>query len=91
MLWGQLGGAAVKFARSASVARGLPVRILGADLHTACQAMLWLASHIESRGRWARMLAQGQSSLAKRGGFVAEVSSGLIFLKKKEKKYHSSE
>ena len=30
------------------------------------------------------MLAQGQSSSAKRRGFAAEVSSGLIFLKKKE-------
>ena len=29
------------------------------------------------------MLAQGQSSLAKRGGWAADVSSGLIFLKKK--------
>ena len=29
------------------------------------------------------MLAQGQSSSAKRGGLVADVSSGLIFLKKK--------
>ena len=29
------------------------------------------------------MLAQGQSSLAKRGGLAADVSSGLIFLKKK--------
>ena len=28
------------------------------------------------------MLAQGQSSSAKRGGLVADVSSGLIFLKK---------
>ena len=26
---------------------------------TAWQAMLWYASHIESRGRWAQMLAQG--------------------------------
>ena len=31
------------------------------------------------------MLAQGQSSSAKRGGLAADVSSGLIFLKKKEK------
>ena len=30
------------------------------------------------------MLAQGQSSSAKRGGLAADVSSGLIFLKKKE-------
>ena len=36
--------------------------------------------HIKSRGRWACMLAQGQSSSAKRGG-LAVVSSGLIFLK----------
>ena len=29
------------------------------------------------------MLAQGHSSSAKRGGLAADVSSGLIFLKKK--------
>ena len=32
------------------------------------------------------MLAQGQSSSAKRGGLVVDVSSGLIFLKKPKKK-----
>ena len=32
------------------------------------------------------MLAQGQSSSAKRGGLAADVSSGLIFLKKKKEK-----
>ena len=32
------------------------------------------------------MLAQGQSSSAKRGGLAADVSSGLIFLKKKNRK-----
>ena len=31
------------------------------------------------------MLAQGQSSSAKRGGLAADVSSGLIFLKKQKK------
>ena len=31
------------------------------------------------------MLAQGQSSSTKRGGLVADVSSGLTFLKKKKK------
>ena len=31
------------------------------------------------------MLAQGQSSSAKRGGLAADVSSGLIFLKQKQK------
>src|SRR3712207_2934236 len=84
-LWGQPGGTAVKFARSASAALGSLVRILGVDLRTAWQAMLCQASHIKSRGRWAWMLAQGQSSSAKRGGLAADVSSGLIFLKKKKK------
>ena len=31
------------------------------------------------------MLAQAQSSSAKRGGLAADVSSGLIFLKEKKK------
>ena len=35
------------------------------------------------RGRWAWMLAQGQSSSAKAGGWAGDVSSGLIFLKKR--------
>ena len=56
------------------------------DLRTACQAMLWQASHVSSRGRQAQVLAQGQPSSAKRGGLAADVSSRLIFLKKKKKK-----
>ena len=36
------------------------------------------------------MLAQGQSSSAKRGGLAVDVSSGLIFLKKKKKKKKKS-
>ena len=40
--------------------------------------------HIKSRGRWAWMLAHGQSSSAKRGGLATDVSSELIFLKKKK-------
>ena len=38
--WGQPGGAVVKFGRSASMAQGLRVRILGADLCATYQAML---------------------------------------------------
>ena len=34
-------GVVVKFTRSTSAARGSQVQILGADLHTAYQAMLW--------------------------------------------------
>ena len=56
---GQPSGAAVEFMHSTSAAWGLLLWILGVDLCTACQAMLWQASHIENRGRWAQMLAQG--------------------------------
>ena len=80
------GGTVVNFAHSTSMAWGSAVRILGVDLHTTCQALLWQASHIESKGRWAWMLAQGQSSSAKRGKLAADISSGLIFLKNNLKK-----
>ena len=40
-------GQVVKFMHSASAARGSPVQILGTDLHTAHQAMLWQVFHIE--------------------------------------------
>ena len=53
-------GAAVKSTSSALAAQGLPVQIPGVDLHTAYQAVLWQASHVEKNGgRWAQMLAQG--------------------------------
>ena len=39
-------GVVVKFAHSASATQGSPVQIPGMDLRTACQAMLWQASHI---------------------------------------------
>ena len=38
---GQPGGMVAKFLRSALGAQGLWVQTLGADLHTALQAMLW--------------------------------------------------
>ena len=34
------------------MARGLPVQIPGADLHTAWQTMLWQASHIKGPAPW---------------------------------------
>ena len=42
-LLGPAGGVAVKFARSGLVVQGSPVRIPGADLPTAYQAMPWQA------------------------------------------------
>ena len=41
------GGAVVKFTRSTLAARGSLVRILGVDIRTAWQAMLWQESHIK--------------------------------------------
>ena len=43
------GGIAVKFVCSASVAQGSPVQILGTDLYTAYQAILWQVSDIKLR------------------------------------------
>ena len=58
---------------------------------TTWQAMLWWASHVESRGRWAWTLAQGQPSSAKRGG-LATVSHSSSGEKKQNKqtKNHAS-
>ena len=39
--WGQPSGIVVEFTHSASAAWALPIQILGADLHTAHQVMLW--------------------------------------------------
>ena len=83
---GQPSGTVVKFAHSTLAYQGLPVRVLGADPCTDCQAMLWQASHIQNRRRWAQMLAQGQSYSAKRGRLAADVSSGLIFLNQKKER-----
>ena len=49
---------------------------------TAWQSHVVVGIPHKNGGRWAWMLAQGQSSSAKRGG-VAAVSSWLIFLQKK--------
>ena len=62
---GQRGGIVVKFAHSASVTQGSRVRILGMDLDTAHQAMLWRCPTYKLEEDWKQMLAQGQSSSPK--------------------------
>ena len=49
---GWSSGEAVKFMSSALAAQGLQVRIPGADLHTAHQAMLWQHPRYKSGGEW---------------------------------------
>ena len=44
--WGLPLGVVVKFMHSTLAAKGSPVPIPGADLHTTYQAMLWQASRI---------------------------------------------
>ena len=77
---GQPSGAAVKCTWSALAASGSLDP--GCGHGTMWQGMVWQASHIWAEGRWAKMLAPGQPS-EKRGG-LADVSSGLIFLRKKK-------
>ena len=43
---GQPGGVVVKFVHCALAAHSWQVQILGVDLHTTYQAMLWQVSHI---------------------------------------------
>ena len=79
---GRPGGAAVKCARSAWAAWGSLVQIPGADMALLGKPCCGRRpTYKKSTGRWAWMLAQGQSSSTKRRGLAA-VSSGLIFLKK---------
>ena len=47
------GDVVVKFMRSALAAWGSEVRILGTDLYTTCQAMLWWCPTYKNRGRLA--------------------------------------
>ena len=91
--WGWPGGAVVKFTRSTSW-RPVVCRFRSRVRtwhRLACHAVVGVPTYKNGRGRWAWVLAQGQSSSAKRGG-LAVVSSGLIFLKKKKKylKHHRS-
>ena len=48
------GDIVVGFAHSTSVAQGLQVRILGTDLHTAHQAMLWWCPTYKIEEDWHR-------------------------------------
>ena len=76
-------GGAVKCARSVAATWDSQVLIPGVHRCTTCQAMLW-RHPMWSRGRWAQMLAQGQSSLDKREGLASDGNSGRIFLIKKK-------
>ena len=51
---GRPGGIVVKFTHSALVARGSQVQILGVDLHTTHQAMLWWCPTDEIEEDWYR-------------------------------------
>ena len=83
------GGIVVKFMHSALAAQGLLVRILGADLHTAHQAMLWQVCYIEELDGFTTRIYNyvlglwGEKS-KKRGRLATDVRSGPILLTKKK-------
>ena len=53
-LWSQSGGIVVKFACSAAAAQGSRIWILGMDLHTTQQAMLWRQPKYKIEEDWHR-------------------------------------
>ena len=56
----------VKFTHYASAPWGFQVRILGLDLRTARQAMLWQHLTYKIEEDWQQMLAQHRSSSTKK-------------------------
>ena len=82
--WGWPAGIVVKFTRSALAARGSLIRILGADLHTAHQAMLWRCPTYNLEEDWHRCWLRDNPPQAKRGRSAKDVSSWPIFLTKKK-------
>ena len=57
-LGGQPSGVVFNFMCSASAAQGSQVQILGMNLHTTHQAMLWWHPTSKNRGKLTQMLAQ---------------------------------
>ena len=76
-------GTAVKFAHFTLVARGSPVRLLGADMVPLGKPCCGRRPTYEVEEDGHGMSAQGQSSSARRGELAADLGSGLIFLQKK--------
>ena len=54
IIWGLAGGVVVKFTHFALAARGSRVWVLGADLGTAHQAMLWWRPVYKVEEDWHR-------------------------------------
>ena len=71
---GQPSGVVVKFACSTLMAQGSPVQILGADLHTAHQAMLWWLPTNKIEEDWHRCQLSDSLPQAKRGKLATDVS-----------------
>ena len=92
MMRGWPTGIVVKFMCSASVAQGSCVQILGADLHTTHQVMLWQHPIYKIEEDWHRCYLSNNLPQEKRGRLATDVSSGPIFLTKtthKKQKTHN--
>ena len=80
-------GRVVKFARSTSAARGSPVQILGADMALIIKPRCGSIPHRRTRMtyKWDIQLCTEALGEKKRGRLATDLSSGPIFLTKKEK------
>ena len=83
IVWGWPGGIVDKLLLSASVGQGLQVWILDMDLYTTHQAMVWRHPAYKIEEDWQRCQLRDNLPQARRGRLAMAVSSGPIFLTKK--------
>ena len=83
---GRTGSAAVKFARYTLAAQGLPVQILGADMTPLGKPCCGRSPTYKEWEEWHGCELRASLPQQKKGGLAADVSSGLIFLKKNKNK-----
>ena len=70
-----MGPCVVKFTHSNLAAQDSQVWVLGADLHTAHQAMLWRDLTYQIEEHWHRCKLRDNPSQAKRGQLATDASS----------------
>ena len=83
-------GVVVKFVLSASATGSSRVLILGADLHTAHQAMLWWPPTYKVEEDWHRRYFRDNLPQAKRGRLATDDGSWpIFFISPQQKKWYS--
>ena len=85
-VWGLPSGIVAKFTCSTSVVQDFRVPLLGADLHTTRQAILWQHPIYKIEEDWHGCSLRDNLPHLERGGLATYVRSGSIFLTKKTNK-----